>query len=304
MLDDETAIADVLAGSGLRRAEVVATHFGGPAALAPRPEPDAERVFVIECSAADLDGVWQAAAHVVDATGRWPVVTAGFDGEPLSTYLWGTIPPSDSLPDPLSDETLDRRISELVDWHDAIWIVDEDELDFHLNRTAARVGSAPSAAEVRRELTAPIGDIELNVWLYRWETAHAPTQTTPVPDAYLQPFKPPQGACGVVLLPTAQPWLAAALMSFHGVNSVVTQDVFVSLLHRWHTRWGVEFTANYGTVLDARVHFPPVEAEDVLAVAVEQAVLAHDTIGLPGVSLRDHARALAGRKAWHLHDRP
>lgn len=304
MLGDETAIANLLAGAGLRRANVVATHFGGPAALAPGAHPDAERVFVIECDAADLDDVWQAAADVVDATGRWPIATASFDGEPLSTSLWGTIPPSDSLPDPLSDETLERRIRELVDRHDAIWTIDEDELDFHLDRTAARAGSAPSAAEVRRELAAPIGDIELNVWLYRWETAHAPKPATRVPDSYLQPFKPPQGPCGVVLLPTAEPWLAAALMSFHGVNSVVTQDVFVSLLHRWHTRWGAEITANYLTVLDARVHFPPVEAEDVLAVAVEQAVLAHDTIGLPGVSLRDHARALVGRNAWHLHDRP
>lgn len=89
-----------------------------------------------------------------------------------------------------------------------------------------------------------------------------------------------------------------------GLARVVTDEVFVSLLHRWHRRWKAAVSAHFGTLLDFQVGDPPTSARDVLAVSIEQAVLAHCTTLLPGVSVRDHARALAGRSAWHLHERP
>lgn len=304
MLNEEVEIAETLAGGMLEGRRVEELHFGGPPALAPEPAPAHERVYVVACDASEIDSAWRAAAAVVDETGRWPIATVSLGDEPLASSLWGSIGSIDSLPEPLSEPALDDRVGAIVEQRDSVFTMDDNELQHHLNRTSDRVGRAPSVDDVREALGPAIGDIELNRWLFDWELEQLDGQLGSYSDSHLMPYRPASGAAGVVLLPVAEPWKAAALMGFYGVDSVVTDEVYISLLHRWNRRWHAAVTTHFGTLLDFQVGNPPTTAQDLLALSIEQAVLAQCTTLLPGVSIRDHARALADRSSWHLHERP
>jgi len=94
------------------------------------------------------------------------------------------------------------------------------------------------------------------------------------------------------------------MLDFYGTDRGDGALLLSSLLRRWFIRWDAEPFANFGTMLEFHVHRPPTEADDLIQLAVEQYVVASDTIVLPGIRLRDHARALHRRTEWFLHSRP
>jgi Domain of unknown function (DUF4253) len=57
-------------------------------------------------------------------------------------------------------------------------------------------------------------------------------------------------------------------------------------------------------MLQLQVSAPPKTLDEAFEVAVEQSLAAPCTLALPGVSIRDHARALMGRPEWFIHERP
>lgn len=75
-------------------------------------------------------------------------------------------------------------------------------------------------------------------------------------------------------------------------------------LRNWQHRYGAELVCNDGTLLQRVVERPPQTPDDAFALAAQQYDLARDTLTLPLVSLREHARALIGRRQWLLHSRP
>lgn len=57
-----------------------------------------------------------------------------------------------------------------------------------------------------------------------------------------------------------------------------------------------------GTMLEFLVERPPRTLDEAWPLAGEHDLLATST--LSSRALRDHARALLGRRTWFLHDRP
>ena len=76
------------------------------------------------------------------------------------------------------------------------------------------------------------------------------------------------------------------------------------MLDDWEQRYGAELVANWGTMLQLVVSRPPGTIEDAFALACEHQVFSVSTLGLPGVSIRNHARSLLHRHDWFFHERP
>ncbi|WP_428268063.1 DUF4253 domain-containing protein [Haliangium sp.] len=68
--------------------------------------------------------------------------------------------------------------------------------------------------------------------------------------------------------------------------------------------FGAEIVAHYGTMLQLIVSRRPDDIDDAWALAYAQQLVAECTTVLPGISLRDHARALMHADRWFLHQRP
>ena len=62
--------------------------------------------------------------------------------------------------------------------------------------------------------------------------------------------------------------------------------------------------ANWGTMLQFVVARPPRTLEQAWTLALQQHLVARDTLTGPGVPFRDHARTLIARPTWFLHCRP
>jgi hypothetical protein len=68
--------------------------------------------------------------------------------------------------------------------------------------------------------------------------------------------------------------------------------------------YGAELVAHFGTMLQFVVSRPPQTLDQAFALAVQQNAVAPCTLALPGVSLREHVRALMCVDKWFLHERP
>lgn len=316
-VDDPSEIERILDGSAIggRRVEAPRLALGsreqallrasGRSVEEPRP---GESVLVIAgLAASELEEAFDAARAAVGVTGRYPVATVAWSNEPLVEQLHGRYPPLVEF-EVLEDEVLDARVEEAFARYDTFRLPDHVRaLEHHLGETRRMCGDAPSWRDVEDALgRRDPGEKELDRWLFSWETARVGIEVTARRDDYLNWFVPSDGLgeCGIVLTTTSSPWRAAALFGFFGVDSPEDQLLFVSLLKRWSDRWGAEIFANYGTMLEFLVHRAPTEPTDLIQLAVEHHVLARDTMLLPGISLREHARALRGRPDWFLHSKP
>ena len=69
-------------------------------------------------------------------------------------------------------------------------------------------------------------------------------------------------------------------------------------------RYGAQLTRCFATTLHLRVARRPGSIDEAFALAIEHRHFASDTFVLPGISLREHARALLTVDRWYFHDRP
>jgi Domain of unknown function (DUF4253) len=228
-------------------------------------------------------------------------------GEPLEEELFRRIIGISDLPPILDDDELDARLRTRFEmWDNFRLDIHEDQLRSELEATDRLFGSAPSLAEVRSSLGSDPGVRTLDRWLFQWEQARVDAGVADgvVDDTYLNWFVPTRQPCCVVLMPSATSWQAGALLDFFGAGDLEGWAVFVSLLRRWEERWGAEIVASFGTMLESNVPSPPSEPQDLLDLAIEQHLLAPCTTLLPGIRIRHHARVLAGRRTWFLHEKP
>jgi hypothetical protein len=108
-------------------------------------------------------------------------------------------------------------------------------------------------------------------------------------------YPTPSGPCSIAYAP---------FYGEQGGMPGLTSQRLITILEFWRRRYGAELVANWGTMLQFVVARPPTTLEDAWNLALQQDLVAQDTLTGPGISLRDHARTLIERPTWFLHCRP
>ncbi|MEL6894154.1 MAG: DUF4253 domain-containing protein, partial [Actinomycetota bacterium] len=273
------------------------------------------RVFVIDIEQRDVLQMWSAARALVSTTGRAPCVLATW-GEaevgadrfrPFAGEFGG-----------LSAEQVIERAEAMGAEDAATWFRDrysdyafdvwdspygpESDVERALAETHRRLGLAPSEGEVREGIGEPASEESLERWLLTWElTNGAEGGDDP---GHLEWCRESSVPTSVVLLDSTNTSDALALSSFWANESSEDAVALLALVRSWNRRFGAELVAHYGTMLKFIVERPPSSIDDAFQLACEQYWVAPCTTALPGVSLRDHARALLDRPTWFMHERP
>ncbi|MDX6687493.1 MAG: hypothetical protein QOF86_3621 [Baekduia sp.] len=265
------------------------------------PDPD-EVTFEIEIELAELRPVWQLARGLVDRLGRWPLAVGRFghsvydrfeyrgqDSGPAAIRRRASLL---TITDVLDVDTKNYAESRARDWSAL--------LERHLTKTRQRVGEAPSVEDVARAVHA--GDeIALERLLLGYEDERRPLSEIEF-DGYMAWGKPREG-CKLTFLPTWRTEETLAYVSWFGSGQTSPEHALCGL-RSWNTRFGAELVASWGTMLDFVVRRPPEDLDAAFALATEHAAIAPATMGLAGLTIRDHARALMHRREWQLHERP
>jgi hypothetical protein len=102
----------------------------------------------------------------------------------------------------------------------------------------------------------------------------------------------------LALLPTTSPWLAIEWVSYFGAYG--DPPAFVAALKRWHSTWGAELVAAWGTMLQFTVTRRPQQGEEAWELAGQVLAWA----GSLQMSQWELALVLARSDTWFLHDRP
>ena len=161
------------------------------------------------------------------------------------------------------------------------------------------MGAAPEMDElmaVARDAPAPSFAVER--FLFDWEDSISAT----TPDLRYQDwFDPSPLPVALAFLPTPRPWEVFAFVhSLYGTDHIP----LIAEAKSWHDSWGAEPVALWGTMVQFVVARPPVDREQRWQIAVAHGRLAPDTLAGPGVTVREHARALGVLDRWFLHARP
>lgn len=186
------------------------------------------------------------------------------------------------------------------EWREPDWYL------HNLEETQRNFAISPKPEEAKAALNSGeiITEIDFERWLFTWELNNVPKERLlPPPDLTYQEWYDvsPSDTIPLLLLPTSNSWETLAYMHFYGaMNSA--EDI--AILKHWHDRYGAELVAHYGTMLQFYVTNKPQNLTEAFELASEQYEFAFDTFILPGVSIREHARALLHIDRWFLHERP
>jgi len=274
------------------------------------------QALLVECLPGEMLEVWSRARSVVPTTGAWPVLLAAWtsggtwaeafsNSEPFSDfYFHEQAPPAEAGPAALVAKA--SRL-DLEAWRttaesrEAYWRDNLDDLvQYQRDVTLKLIGSAPEMDElmtVARNAAAPSTALER--FLFDWEDAIAAT----TPDLRYQDWFDPSGIVPVALafLPTPRPWeVFAYVHSLYGVDQVP----MIAAARSWHESFGAEPVALWGTMVQFLVARPPMDRELRWRTAIFHDLLGPDTLARPGVTVREHARALSVLDRWFLHARP
>lgn len=332
MIETTQELAALLRGTWLEKAELSRLRRG---------QDELQITLGIDMPGFDAIEAWALLKQLMPRTGRYPLViwrpNAEFylkvpldDHQPKPPARWFTVEPGTgrlvSAPPPPPTVPIDylQRVLDKVDEVDPAplsyqvasdvdvlrsWLpVDCDSLPHHpLNRVIGRFGAAPSMDTMRA--LASQGELrgfnDMERWLMQWEREQAGSDAAWATDASARHMDIAGGMANeatLVLLPTDQSWHALACHSWWGNHESPERVAY--FLRRWQQRFGAELVCNYGTLLQFRVGRPPATPDEAFELALEHWIVASDTLVLPGVSMRDHTRALIGQRHWQLHSRP
>ena len=292
-----------------RVAEALEGELAGRRVDVLRVPGSGELVPLVAIEPQEVRDAWWAARPLVERVGRRPVAVAAWgdtlDGEAiLSRKAYGPgLPAPGTVAERARSVTFEQAMERFranggIDYDDEWWA---EEVDAALEEARERVGDdLPS----RDELLALERDPAiLQARLLEWEEARAPT-VRPEPGEYLGWFEPTNQPVAIAFLPATAPEEVAAYLDFWGADFAGGHEALIAVLRAWHARHGAEVVASWGTMLQLAVARPPTDLDEAFALAVEQDRVAFDTLMGRGVSLREHARALLGRREWFLHSRP
>jgi hypothetical protein len=173
----------------------------------------------------------------------------------------------------------------------------EDPVEFvetQIYHTTHRFGRAPEATEVEALIAQGVIKTitELERWFFAWEQREfgLAAATAEVEDDYQAWLESPDNDMALILPPTPNGWDTLAYIHWYAAGE--DTETAISLLRSWHTRYGAELVAHSGTDLQFFVARQPTTLDEAFQLAWEQQAIAECTTILPGVCLRDHARAL------------
>jgi hypothetical protein len=232
--------------------------------------------------------LWQPARDAVEQTGRWPVA------------VWDEDDPWVDDPD---DAQLASHAAAADPWpllhFENDLPVDEEELRRFMRY---RFPQFPRLADrVVAELGLPTVEPAYDRWVYDRVLADADLRAAVDVD-HLRGTRAwhPVHSFALVLLPTADWWLAPAWLSYHGAMDPPLSQALSAAEREWHGRWGAELVASWGTMLQMIVRRPPQDPEDCWELAGQL----KDVGGSLQMYRYELALALPGSDAWFLHDRP
>ncbi len=278
----------------------------GPWRSVPLPDTDGAVVLVAPVEDGTTRRTWAAARELVDVPGRWPVLGGGFylfdDLLLRSGFGSGAEPGVDtSVAAVLAGSRDFDAVTALEAWRDSYLGPGYEYLPFELERTERRMGTAPTEDEVRAALGPSPTHVELDRWLLEWEEERGGGEVAA--GGHLEPLEPDRGV-ELLLLPVDEPAAVLAHLLFFGAWGPGRSDRLIAIVRSWRERYGAELSGHYGTVLQFAVARPPQSLDEAWLLAREQVRVAPCTTAPPGVTLRDHARALVDRDTWFLHERP
>lgn len=286
--------------------------------------PESEQtVFALEV-VTDASECWEYARAMLAETGRWPVLTTlafareneSWETQVADANLFSRHEFAQECRDARLDDSpgaiiaaadgldVDLLCSELP--QDAPLPI-EESIEPELRETAALFGTAPQIEEAMAFLASTDTDdpLALDRWCFEWELAHctAPLSLPPHGFGHLEWHSPSHDTQALLLMPTANGWEIPAYLNWYAASRGNSQSV-VALLREWHQHHGAELVAHYGTMLHFAVQQRPRTAEEAYRLAWQQAAIAPCTLALPGVALRNHARALLYTDRWFLREQP
>jgi hypothetical protein len=195
-----------------------------------------------------------------------------------------------------------RLVDELGRWPLAVASWEEGLTgDVFLGDGVPAAAIAKAADLSPAEGLARLGDAEV---LSAIEEVADPLEDDADPGGHLDWFDPVGQPTAIAFLPTSGPDEAIAYTGLFPLDEVDEVAALVAILRGWNERFGAELVAAWGTMLQFVVERPPTDHATALELTREHAIVASDTLLLPGVSPKDHARALVDRGDWFLHSRP
>ncbi len=279
-------------------------------------------VFAYDIAGLDPFTAWTCARRRCDLTGRWPVLALGTG----SAGSWAQVLRAKQLFSRFSftRERRDARsgdtpadiiaAAQALNVAEALSRIPDDDsigldelLEVELENTRCQFGKAPPVDDARAFLQREsINDAyALERWLFEWEIRNCenPLRLPEHGLAHLKWYSLSSERPALLLFPSLHGWGIPAYLSWFGATRRNSQLV-VALLRRWHASYGAELVAHYGTMLQLVATRRPATAEQALELAWQHYRIAPCTTLLPGVSVRDHARALLHTDRWFLHERP
>lgn len=308
-------LRDVLIGTTLEHYNLV--EFDIPESL--------ENVLAIEVNHQSALDSWQLLRSKVDVTKRWPVLIIGWKGEPYKQYSLMIRQKNTAIPwhyalgieeifsrFPFQCEHRDNRkivtpeaiiagsyeveleqeLAELAMWPDEDLL---NVINYFIDDTNKKYGQSPHIEDfhdfIQQHNINNIRDLER--WFLDWEVAHFREEATSVTEnelGYIKWFEPKDDIMALLLLPTTKCWEVLAYISWYGAERC-NSELVIALLRHWHQKYGAELVAHYGTMLQLVTQICPKSVDDAFQLAWEQETIAPCTTLLPGVALREHAKA-------------
>lgn len=297
-------------------------------ALLPIPE-STQLAFAIEVPRSTMLDCWHLLHSLIDVTKMYPILTdfsfAGtgnwhkdlieedffsrfyYKEEQQAGYFNNISPESivDAAKSINGKEAIESRIKESERIADETWR-ESDWYLYDLEITQSNFAISPDPKEAVAALNSGniITEIDFERWLFNWELKNVPKEQLLItPDlTYLEWYNMTLAdTIPLLLFPTPNSWDTLAYIHFFGaINSAEA----IAILKYWYDRYGAELVAAYGTMLHFYVKQKPQTLNEAFELACQHNEFAPCTLILPGVSIREHARALLHTERWFLHERP
>ena len=314
MLESIAQLRHALDGSSLSNQDI--------ARVPPAPGNN-EIVFAIDVNGIDAMEAWRLLRSLTSITGRWPLLTLMHthradswerqvgEADLFSRFYFVEEQRNDRLsdsPDDIIAAAAEMNVAEQLARFPADASLEmTDALESARQETLLQYGTAPVINDRAVFLTGEsISTLkQLERWFLQWEIENC-VEPLGLPEqglSHIDWYKPQYESHGLLLMPSLRGWEAPAYLNWFA-SYLCNSQFIVALLREWHEQYGAELVAHYGTMLQFMVSSRPATIEQAFELAWQQHTISPCTTYLPGVSVRNHARALLHTDRWFLHERP